>query len=127
MSENSFCKSYVVASRSLVRYILCANYEYSDRLLGAGWEVIASVGHVRDLPTKEMAVDLQTFEPTFIDSLGGGNFVKWNLEDRCSHFNPGYNLWGLRPCDCLRSVAPHESLYVCSTPNIVAVSLAVHS
>jgi C-terminal repeat of topoisomerase/Toprim domain len=25
--------------------------------LGAGWEVVASVGHVRDLPTKEMAVD----------------------------------------------------------------------
>jgi DNA topoisomerase IA len=68
-----------------------------QRTLGAGWEVIASVGHVRDLPTKEMAVDLQTFEPTFIDSLGGGNFVKWNLEDRCSHFNPGYNLLGLTP------------------------------
>lgn len=33
--------------------------------LGAGWEVVASVGHVRDLPTKEMAVDLQTFEPTY--------------------------------------------------------------
>jgi DNA topoisomerase I len=33
--------------------------------LGAGWEVVASVGHIRDLPAKEMAVDLQTFEPTY--------------------------------------------------------------
>jgi hypothetical protein len=27
--------------------------------------VVASVAHVRDLPAKEMAVDLQTFEPTY--------------------------------------------------------------
>jgi DNA topoisomerase-1 len=33
--------------------------------LGAGWEVVASVGHIRDLPAKEMAVDLLTFEPTY--------------------------------------------------------------
>jgi DNA topoisomerase I len=33
--------------------------------LGTGWEVVASVGHIRDLPAKEMAVDLQTFEPTY--------------------------------------------------------------
>jgi DNA topoisomerase I len=27
--------------------------------------VVASVGHIRDLPAKKMAVDLQTFEPTY--------------------------------------------------------------
>ena len=27
--------------------------------------MVASVGHIRDLPAEEMAVDLQTFEPTY--------------------------------------------------------------
>jgi hypothetical protein len=36
VSENSFCKSYVVVSLPLIHYILwstAANYEYSDTLL----------------------------------------------------------------------------------------------
>lgn len=34
--------------------------------LGDGWEVTASYGHVRDLPTREMGVDLQTLRPTYV-------------------------------------------------------------
>jgi len=33
--------------------------------LGPGWEVQASVGHIRDLPQKELGVDLDTFKPTY--------------------------------------------------------------
>jgi len=43
--------------------------------LGAGWKVVASVGHERDLPAKEMAVDLQTFEPTYQLSERGAQVV----------------------------------------------------
>jgi hypothetical protein len=36
-----------------------------ESALGSDFKVVASVGHIRDLPLKEMAVDLQTFEPTY--------------------------------------------------------------
>jgi DNA topoisomerase-1 len=33
--------------------------------LGPGWDVQASVGHIRDLPRKDLGVDLDTFRPTY--------------------------------------------------------------
>lgn len=39
------------------------------QLLGAGYEVVATVGHFRDLPEKELGVDLnRQFEPTYVFS-----------------------------------------------------------
>ncbi|PUB72144.1 MAG: type I DNA topoisomerase [gamma proteobacterium symbiont of Ctena orbiculata] len=40
-------------------------------ILGDGWIVKASMGHVRDLPAKEMGVDLKTFQPTYVDNTKG--------------------------------------------------------
>ena len=34
-------------------------------LLGAGFRVVASVGHVRDLPTKEMGLAPPDFRPAY--------------------------------------------------------------
>lgn len=34
--------------------------------LGDGWKVMASVGHVRDLPRKELGVDEKTFQPKYV-------------------------------------------------------------
>lgn len=34
--------------------------------LGAGWEVVSSYGHIRDLPRQELAVDTQTFRPHYV-------------------------------------------------------------
>ena len=43
--------------------------------LGKGFVVESSVGHIRDLPAKEMAVDLQTFEPTYQLTERGAQIV----------------------------------------------------
>ena len=37
-------------------------------ILGNGYKVIASVGHVRDLPVKKLGVDLNSFDPTWVDT-----------------------------------------------------------
>lgn len=41
------------------------------RTLGEGYEVVACVGHVRDLPKSKLAVDVDNgFEPTYVDIAG---------------------------------------------------------
>lgn len=37
-----------------------------EGFLGAGWRVMASVGHVRDLPEDELGVDETTFKPSYV-------------------------------------------------------------
>jgi DNA topoisomerase I len=47
------------------------------RYLGSGYEVAASVGHVRDLPTKELGVDVaHGFEPTYVTIHGQGGVLR---------------------------------------------------
>ena len=46
------------------------------RYLGSGYEVAASVGHVRDLPTKELGVDVANgFEPHYVTIRGKGKVL----------------------------------------------------
>ncbi|NJD17894.1 MAG: type I DNA topoisomerase, partial [Gemmatimonadetes bacterium] len=46
------------------------------RYLGGGYEVAASVGHVRDLPTKELGVDVANgFEPHYVTIRGKGKIL----------------------------------------------------
>lgn len=46
------------------------------RYLGSGYEVAASVGHVRDLPTKELGVDVANgFEPRYVTIRGKGKIL----------------------------------------------------
>ena len=46
------------------------------RYLGPGYDVAASVGHVRDLPTKELGVDVENgFEPTYVVIRGKGKVI----------------------------------------------------
>jgi len=40
-------------------------------LLGAGWRVSASMGHVRDLPQKEFGVSRETFAPEYVPTTRG--------------------------------------------------------
>ncbi|HCG6545441.1 TPA: hypothetical protein NJ180_004587, partial [Vibrio parahaemolyticus] len=35
-------------------------------ILGQGWDVQASVGHVRDLPEREMGVEAPDFKPHYV-------------------------------------------------------------
>ena len=42
-----------------------------QEILGPGWKVAASVGHVRDLPVKEMGVAAPDFKPQYIPTDRG--------------------------------------------------------
>ena len=45
--------------------------------LGEGWRVLASMGHVRDLPVKDLGVDVEAdFRPTYAIVSGKGRLVK---------------------------------------------------
>ncbi|MDH5590036.1 MAG: type I DNA topoisomerase, partial [Gemmatimonadota bacterium] len=46
------------------------------KYLGRGYDVAASVGHVRDLPTKELGVDVENgFEPQYVTIRGKGKVL----------------------------------------------------
>jgi DNA topoisomerase-1 len=46
------------------------------KYLGRGYDVAASVGHVRDLPTKELGVDVEHgFEPKYVTIRGKGKVI----------------------------------------------------
>ena len=51
MSHNGGMQLVIVESPAKARTI--------GIYLGKGYEVVASVGHVRDLPTKELGVDIE--------------------------------------------------------------------
>ncbi|MCK3151326.1 toprim domain-containing protein, partial [Escherichia coli] len=40
-------------------------------ILGDGWKVAASVGHVRDLPEKDIGVAAPDFKPTYVATERG--------------------------------------------------------
>jgi DNA topoisomerase-1 len=52
------------------------------KILGGHYKVVASMGHIRDLPGKEIAVDLQTYKPEYV--VTKKNVVS-NLKKICSH------------------------------------------
>lgn len=57
-----------------------------QKYLGAGFEVEASSGHFRDLPRRELGVDLTTFEPTYvIDEDKAGLVAKLRSKAQRAH------------------------------------------
>ncbi|MDE7094759.1 MAG: type I DNA topoisomerase, partial [Oscillospiraceae bacterium] len=48
-----------------------------QKYLGTGYEVIASMGHVRDLPKSKLGVDVENkFTPQYVDMKGKGDVIK---------------------------------------------------
>ena len=48
-----------------------------EKILGPGYKVLASVGHVRDLPKGRLAIDLENnFEPEYIQVRGKADLIK---------------------------------------------------
>ena len=46
------------------------------KYLGKGYDVVASVGHVRDLPPKELGIDIENgFEPKYVTIRGKGKVI----------------------------------------------------
>ena len=47
------------------------------KFLGSRYKVIASVGHVRDLPKSKLGIDIDNdFEPQYISIRGKGDIIK---------------------------------------------------
>ncbi|MGN1080784.1 MAG: toprim domain-containing protein, partial [Acutalibacteraceae bacterium] len=47
------------------------------KYLGNGYEVVASVGHIRDLPEKKMGVDIEHgFKPQYVEMKGKEELIK---------------------------------------------------
>ena len=47
------------------------------KYLGKNYEVIASMGHIRDLPKTKLGVDIENgFEPQYINIKGKGDLIK---------------------------------------------------
>ena len=47
-----------------------------SKMLSNGTKVLASKGHLRDLPKSRMGVDTKTFDPEYINVRGKGNLIK---------------------------------------------------
>lgn len=50
-------------------------------ILGSGWKVAASVGHVRDLPLKEMGVEAPDFKPRYVATERGKEVLQKLMQD----------------------------------------------
>jgi len=46
------------------------------KFLGGSTKVVASMGHIRDLPKSKLGVDLKTLEPEYINIRGKGDLIK---------------------------------------------------
>ena len=47
------------------------------KYLGSSYKVIASVGHIRDLPKSKLGIDIENdFEPNYIPIRGKGDLIK---------------------------------------------------
>ena len=48
-----------------------------EKFLGKNYKVIASVGHIRDLPKSKMGIDIENdFDPKYINIRGKGPVIK---------------------------------------------------
>ena len=64
------------AQKNLVIVESPAKARTIGKYLGKGYEVAASVGHVRDLPPKELGVDVEHgFEPKYVTIRGKGKII----------------------------------------------------
>ena len=46
------------------------------KFLGGSTKVVASMGHIRDLPKSTLSIDTKTFEPKYINIRGKGDLIK---------------------------------------------------
>ncbi|MCG8482573.1 MAG: type I DNA topoisomerase [Clostridia bacterium] len=66
-----------MAEKSLVIVESPAKAKTIGKFLGSRYKVVASVGHVRDLPKSKMGIDIEdNFEPKYINIRGKGDVIK---------------------------------------------------
>ena len=52
------------------------------KFLGGKTKVVASMGHIRDLPKSKLGIDEKTLEPQYINIRGKGDLIK-AFKKRC--------------------------------------------
>ena len=66
-----------VSKRTLVIVESPSKAKTIGRYLGSNYKVVASVGHVRDLPKSKLGIDVEDdFEPKYINIRGKGDLIK---------------------------------------------------
>ena len=56
------------------------------KYLGRGYEVVASMGHIRDLPKSKLGVDIEdNFTPQYINIKGKGTLIKFTKDNYFSY------------------------------------------
>ena len=70
-------KGKTAAKKTLVIVESPSKAKTISRYLGSRYKVVASVGHVRDLPKSKLGIDLeQDFEPNYINIRGKGDIIR---------------------------------------------------
>lgn len=70
-------KKKTTAKKTLVIVESPSKAKTIGKYLGANYKVIASVGHVRDLPKSKLGIDIENdFEPQYIPIRGKGDIIK---------------------------------------------------
>ncbi len=100
-------------------------------ILGSGWDVAASVGHIRDLPVKELGITMPGYQPQYELSGRGADVVK-TLRARVAKADSVYLAtdpdregeaiaWHLAEALKLRS--PHRVSFDAITPDVIRRAL----
>jgi DNA topoisomerase-1 len=100
-------------------------------ILGAGWDVAASVGHIRDLPVKELGIQMPGYQPLYELSGRGADVVK-GLRARASKADSVYLAtdpdregeaiaWHL--AQALKLKNPHRVSFDAITPDVIRKAL----
>ena len=75
--ERSVCRLYGRTMSNLVIVESPAKAKTIQKYLGEGYEVVASMGHVRDLPKSKLGVDVENgFTPQYLDMKGKEDVIK---------------------------------------------------
>ena len=66
-----------MADKKLVIVESPAKAKTIEKYLGRTYKVVASLGHIRDLPKSQMGVDVENnYEPKYISIRGKGDVIK---------------------------------------------------
>jgi len=83
-------RSKTAAKKTLVIVESPSKAKTISRYLGSRYKVVASVGHVRDLPKSKLGIDLDNdFEPNYINIRGKGDVIR-ELKKEASHASKVY-------------------------------------
>ncbi len=101
-------------------------------ILGAGWDVAASVGHIRDLPVKDLGIEMPGYRPRYELSDRGADVVK-GLRARAAKAEAVYlatdpdregEAIAWHVAEALKLKKPHRVSFDAITPEVIRRAIA---